>query len=66
MADPSEQQKSSAASVDSGSVAYAVNRVREAIDGLRYGEVRVVVQDGVIVQVERTEKLRIERGKTSA
>ena len=29
--------------------------------GLRYGEVTVVVQDGVVVQVERTEKVRIAR-----
>ena len=36
-------------------------RVREAIAGLRYGEVRVVIQDGVVVRIERTEKLQIDR-----
>lgn len=36
----------------------AVGRVREALRGLRYGEVRLVVHDGSVVQVERTEKLR--------
>jgi hypothetical protein len=33
--------------------------VQEALRGLRYGAVTVVVQDGVVVQVERTDKLRL-------
>ena len=37
----------------------ALDRVREALTDMRYGEVTVVVQDGVVVQVERTEKLRL-------
>ena len=41
--------------------AYALSRVREALAGLRYGEVTVIVQDGVVVQVERTEKLRLRQ-----
>ena len=41
--------------------ARALDRIRDALSGLRYGEVTVVVQDGVVVQVERTEKVRIER-----
>ena len=39
----------------------ALDKVRDALSGLRYGEVTVVVQDGVVVQVERTEKVRIAR-----
>ena len=39
----------------------ALAKVRDALSGLRYGEVTVVVQDGVVVQVERTEKVRIAR-----
>jgi len=39
----------------------ALAKVRDALSGLRYGEVTVVVQDGVVVQVERTEKVRITR-----
>jgi hypothetical protein len=38
--------------------AEALARVRAALDGLRYGEVVVKVQDGVVVQVERTERVR--------
>ncbi|MGH7788347.1 MAG: DUF2292 domain-containing protein [Candidatus Binatia bacterium] len=39
----------------------AISKVRDALAGLRYGEVTVVVQDGVVVQVERTEKVRLNR-----
>ena len=35
--------------------------VRRALQDLRYGEVRIAVHDGEIVQVERTEKLRPRR-----
>jgi hypothetical protein len=34
-------------------------RVAAALRGLRYGSVTAVVQDGVVVQVERTEKIRL-------
>ena len=44
-----------------GQAAQALTKVRDALNGLRYGEVTVVVQDGVVVQVERTEKVRIAR-----
>ena len=30
-----------------------------AVKGLRYGEVRVIIQDYVIVQIERLEKQRL-------
>lgn len=43
----------------------ALGRIRAALRGLRYGTVTAIVQDGVIVQVERTEKVRVDRkGKT--
>ena len=46
---------------DSADTAVAVAKVRDALDGLRYGQVTLVVQDGVVVQVERTEKVRLPR-----
>jgi hypothetical protein len=46
---------------DEGQAVQALAKVRDALNGLRYGEVTVVVQDGVVVQVERTEKVRIAR-----
>jgi hypothetical protein len=33
--------------------------IRAAIKGLRFGEVRIVIQDGVVVQIDRVEKRRI-------
>lgn len=36
-------------------------RVLGALRGLRYGTVTVIVHDGAIVQVERTEKVRLAR-----
>jgi hypothetical protein len=36
-----------------------LERVVQALRGLRYGEVRAIVHDGVIVQIERMEKTRL-------
>ena len=36
-----------------------LERVRDAVRGIRFGEVRVIIQDGVIVQIERVEKQRL-------
>jgi hypothetical protein len=33
--------------------------VREKVEGLRYGVVQLVVHDGRVTQIERTEKTRI-------
>lgn len=41
-----------------------LSAVRDALRGLKFGSVTVFVQDGVIVQVERTEKVRIRRDKS--
>ena len=38
-----------------------LDRISAALRGLRYGTVTAVVQDGVVVQVERTEKFRLEK-----
>jgi hypothetical protein len=36
-----------------------LDQVRLAIDGIRYGEIRVIIQDYLIVQIERVEKQRL-------
>ena len=38
-----------------------LDRISAALRGLRYGTVTAVVQDGVVVQVERTEKVRLKK-----
>ena len=35
-----------------------LRRLGDALQGLRYGSVLAIVQDGVVVQIERTEKTR--------
>lgn len=39
----------------------AIGRIESALRGLEFGTVTAVVQNGVIVQVERTEKVRLQR-----
>lgn len=41
----------------------ALLHIRQALVGLQFGEVSVVVQDGVVVQVERVERKRFRRGE---
>lgn len=36
-----------------------LERVRRAVEGIRFGEVRLIIQDGVIVQIDRVEKERL-------
>ncbi len=40
----------------------AIDRIDDALRGLRYGSVVAIVQDGVVVQIERTEKTRLPQG----
>lgn len=39
-----------------------LEHIEEALKGLRYGEVRIVVQDGVVIQIDRTERKRLDKG----
>jgi len=39
----------------------ALRRIGDALSGLRYGSVLAIVQDGVVVQIERTEKTRLDK-----
>lgn len=41
----------------------ALEHIEQALRGLEFGEVTVTVQDGVAVQIERTERKRV-RGAT--
>ncbi len=35
--------------------------IQQALEGLQYGSVTIIVQDGCVVQVERLEKKRLAR-----
>jgi hypothetical protein len=36
-----------------------INQIRDSLRGLRFGSVNIIVQDGVIIQIDRTEKRRL-------
>ncbi|MBW7894541.1 MAG: YezD family protein [Opitutaceae bacterium] len=40
--------------------------VREKVESLRYGVVQLIVHDGRVTQIERTEKTRISGQRTAA
>lgn len=42
----------------------ALAEIRDALRGLRYGSLTIQVQDGVVVQIDRTEKRRLQRPAT--
>ena len=43
----------------------AINQIRDSLRGLRFGSVNIIVQDGVIIQIDRTEKRRLRNTRTS-
>lgn len=44
--------------------ALVLQHVRDALRGLRFGAVNIIVQDGVVVQIDRTEKRRVRRSES--
>lgn len=42
-----------------------LERISQAIQGVRFGSVEVVIQDGRIIQIERKEKFRFDRPNRS-
>ena len=38
----------------------ALQEIREALRGLQYGSLNVVVQDSIVVQIDRTSKRRMD------
>jgi hypothetical protein len=44
---------------DLSEMEWALKQIEEALCGLQFGQVTVSVQDGVVIQLERTERKRI-------
>jgi hypothetical protein len=42
-----------------------IAQILKTLQGLRYGVVSIIVQDGVVVQIERTEKHRLRRNDSA-
>jgi hypothetical protein len=34
-------------------------QIRDSLRGLKFGSVNIIVQDGVVIQIDRTEKRRL-------
>lgn len=43
-----------------------IDQIKDSLEGLRYGAVQIIVQDSVIVQIDRTEKRRLRRPDRTA
>lgn len=43
-----------------------IRQIRHALKGLQFGTVTVIVQDGVVVQIDRTERHRVRRKEAQA
>jgi len=43
-----------------------LNQIRDSLRGLRFGSVNIIVQDGVIIQIDRTEKRRLRGHRNQA
>jgi hypothetical protein len=43
-------------------VDHVLTQVRQALTGLQYGQIAITVQDGVVIQIERIERVRLGRG----
>jgi hypothetical protein len=44
----------------------SMEQIRSALRGLKFGSVNVIVQDGVVVQIDRTEKVRLKNSPRPA
>lgn len=38
----------------------AIEQIRKTLKGMRFGAITLVVQDGIIIQIDRTSKTRID------
>ena len=43
----------------------SLEQIEGALRGLKFGSVNIIVQDGVVVQIDRTEKVRTSRASRS-
>jgi hypothetical protein len=48
-----------------GPVDDALSQIRDSLRGLRFGSVNIIVQDGVVIQIDRTEKRRLRGNRNN-
>ena len=59
------QTKTAAPERDAGSNE-ALTQIQESLRGLKFGSVNIIVQDGVIIQIDRTEKRRLRGNRNGS
>jgi len=47
-------------------VQFDLDQIRQALEGLRYGQVTIVIHDGAVVQLDRTEKRRFRNSSSAS
>lgn len=56
-------QVSKAESSEEAKQNQSLQRIHDALRGLRYGSVTIIVQDGLVIQIDRLEKFRIRSSR---
>jgi hypothetical protein len=51
---------------DVATIEEALEQIRDSLRGLKFGSVNIIVQDGVVIQIDRTEKKRLRDNRNSA
>jgi hypothetical protein len=64
--DPVSKNSNGDAQVDASSAEEAIEQIRESLRGLKFGSVNIIVQDGVVIQIDRTEKKRLRDNRNGA
>jgi hypothetical protein len=47
-------------------VQFDLDQIRQALEGLHYGQVTIVIHDGAVVQIDRTEKRRFRNSSSAS
>ena len=61
MPDKTSDKEAAAVPTAEPSPEAALDQIKAALRGLKYGVISIIVQDGVVIQLERTEKIRLRR-----
>jgi hypothetical protein len=65
MTEPFSEQSDAAGDFRHGASDDAFTQIRDSLRGLRFGSVNIIVQDGVVIQIDRTEKRRLRSNRNN-
>jgi hypothetical protein len=64
--DPVSKNSKGPAQEDAASAEEAIDQIREMLRGWKVGSVNIIVQDGVVIQIDRTEQKRLRDNRNGA